>query len=193
MIIYGICGLLIAKQKRVLTIEAPKISRFIRRFGKARNGATAVEFALVGAPFFALVVAIFEVGLVFFAQQTLQTATTEAARYIMTGQAQAQNMTAAQFKQLVCTDGSGFFNCANLYVNVQTFATFSSVSTPSPVQNGSFNSANMAFSTGGAGSVEVVQVFYKWPVYVGPLGFNLSNINGSIHLLVGTAAFRNEP
>ena len=63
-------------------------------FARARNflictrGATAVEFALVAAPFFALLIAILQTALIFLAQQVLQTATTEAARLVMTGQAQ---------------------------------------------------------------------------------------------------------
>jgi Flp pilus assembly protein TadG len=170
-----------------------KTVRLISRFNHSTSGATAVEFAIVGLPFFALLMAIFEVGIVFFAQQALQTATVQAARYVMTGQAQAQNMTPAQFKQLVCNDASSLFNCANLFVNVQNFTSFSSVSLSNPVQNGTFNTSGMSYNIGGAGSVEVVQVFYKWPVYTGPLGFNLSSMNGNIHLLVGTSAFRNEP
>jgi len=159
----------------------------------AEGGATAVEFALIGAPFLALLLAIFEVALVLLMQQALQTATTKAARLILTGQAQSQNTTAAQFKQQVCNNGASMFNCANLYVNVQTFASFSSVSMLNPVQNGNFNAASMSYSLGNPGSIEVVQVFYEWPVYLGPLGFNLSNMSGNIHLLVATAAFRNEP
>jgi Flp pilus assembly protein TadG len=158
-----------------------------------KNGATAVEFALVAVPFFALLYAIFETALVFFSQQVLQTATTQASRLIMTGQAQAQNMTAAQFQQQVCTNASSMFNCAKMYVNIQTFSSFSSVSQLNPVQNGSFSSSSLSYSLGTPGDIELVQVFYEWPVFTGPLGFNLSTMNGNIHLLVATTAFRNEP
>lgn len=165
----------------------------LRALLRDSKGATAVEFAFVAAPFFGLVYAIFETGLVFFSQQALQTATNQAARLIMTGQAQAQNMTAAQFQQQVCANASSMFNCANMYVNIQTFSSFSSVSQLNPVQNGSFNSASLSYNIGTAGDIELVQVFYQWPVFTGPLGLNLSTMNGNIHLLVATAAFRNEP
>ena len=164
-----------------------------RRLLSSEGGATAVEFALIAPAFLALLLAIFEVASVLLMQQALQTATTKAARLILTGQAQSQNTTAAQFQQLVCNDATSLFNCSNLYVNVQTFASFSSVSMMNPVQNGNFNPASMSYSLGSPGSIEVVQVFYEWPVYLGPLGFDLSNMNGNIHLLVATAAFRNEP
>ncbi|HEY5084720.1 MAG TPA: hypothetical protein VII48_09370, partial [Rhizomicrobium sp.] len=60
-------------------------------------------------------------------------------------------------------------------------------------QSGAFNSSLMNFNTGGPGDVILLQVFYQWPIVLGPLGFNLSNMSGNNRLLVGTAVFRNEP
>jgi Flp pilus assembly protein TadG len=165
----------------------------ILRFVGATCGTTAVEFAIVAAPFIALLMAILQVGVVFFAQQVLQTATNQAARLIMTGQAQTGNMTAAQFQQTICTDATSLFNCSGIFVNVQTFSTFSGVSMTNPVQNGTFSNSNLQYTPGGSGDIVVAQVFYQWPVYLGPLGFNISNLNNNKLLLVGTAAFRNEP
>ncbi|MBV9330436.1 MAG: pilus assembly protein [Alphaproteobacteria bacterium] len=163
------------------------------RFARANEAVAAVEFALIAPPFLALLLAILQVGLVFVAQQVLQTATSQAARLIMTGQAQNSNMTAAQFQQNVCNYATGLFNCAGIYVNVQTFATFGGVSMTNPVSNGNFNAGAMQYSTGGSGDIVVVQAFYQWPVYLAPLNFNLSNVGGSYDLIVGTAAFRTEP
>ena len=160
---------------------------------RAESGATAVEFAFVAAPFLALLYAILETALVFFAQQVLQTATTQAARAIMTGQAQSQSMTATQFQQSVCTHATTLFNCSNVYVTVNTFSSFSSVSMPSPIQNGKFSGASMSYSPGGPGDIEIVQVYYPWPVFSGPLGFALSNTSNGNDVLIATAAFRNEP
>jgi len=165
----------------------------LAQFTWCERGATAVEFALVAAPFLALLIAVLETLLVFFAQQVLQTATTEASRLIMTGQAQTAGTTAAQFQADVCADTAAFFTCSGIYVNVQTFTSFSSVSMLNPLQNGNFNSGSMNYGTGGPGDIELVQVFYQWPVVLGPLGFNLSNMSGNNRLLVATAVFRNEP
>ena len=162
-------------------------------FLKDRRGATALEFALVAAPFFAMLIAILETALVFFAQEVLQTATTQAARLIMTGQAQTQNLTAAQFKQDVCNDAAALFSCSGIYVNVQTFSSFSSMTQMSPLQSGNFNSDSMSYGMGTAGDIVLVQVFYQWPIVLGPLNFTLANMNGNYRLLVGTAVFRNEP
>jgi Flp pilus assembly protein TadG len=161
-------------------------------FLKNRRGATALEFGLVAAPFIAILIAILEAALVFFAQEVLQTATTEASRLILTGQAQTNNLTQAQFQQDVCNDAAVLFTCSGIYVNVQTFSSFSAMSQMNPLQNGVFNSGSMNYSMGTAGDIMLVQVFYDWPVILGPLNFTLAN-NGNNRLLVGTAVFRNEP
>lgn len=165
----------------------------LRRFITCARAATAVEFALVAAPFCALLLAILQTALVFLAQQVLQTATTESARLVMTGQAQTQNLTPAQFQQDVCGFASALFTCSGIYVNVQTFTSFSGMTQMSPLQNGLFQAGSMNFGTGGPGDIVLMQVFYQWPIVLGPLGFNLSNMSGNNRLLIGTAVFRNEP
>lgn len=168
-------------------------SSVFRRFVRAREAVTAVEFAMVAPPFFALLYAILQTSLIFFAQQVLQTATTQAARLILTGQAQSEGMTQAQFEQAVCDNAAGLFNCAGIFANVQTFASFSSATMYNPISHGVFSSAGMTYSPGGSGDVEVVQVYYQWPVWPGPLSFTLANTNANTNVLVATAAFRNEP
>ncbi len=144
---------------------------------------------LIG-PFLALLFLVFNTALVFFAQQTLQTATTQAARLIMTGQAQEQGMSANQFHQAICADATAMFNCAAIFVNVQTFTSFTAISMLNPMQAGTFNTNNMAYNLGSSGDIEVVQVFYQWPIFATMLGSLPGNQND---LLVATAAFRNEP
>jgi Flp pilus assembly protein TadG len=170
-----------------------RIPSAIGRFTLAQCGATAVEFAILAPPFIAILVAILQIAVVLIAQQVLQTATEQSARLIMTGQAQTGGMSAGQFQQQVCNQATALFNCSGLYVNVQTFSTFSSVSTTNPVSNGQMNTNLLQYSPGGNGDIVVVQTYYQWPLVLGPLGFNLGNMNGNALLLVGSAAFRNEP
>jgi Flp pilus assembly protein TadG len=166
----------------------------LRRLIERRDGTAAVEFALVAAPFLALVFAIMETALVFFAGQALETAVAQSARLVMTGQAQNGGFQASDFQQRVCSYVTGLFNCANIQVNVQKFSSFSSVTMLNPLnQNGTFNSSSLNYNPGGPGDIVVVQLFYQWPVYVSLLGLNLSNMAGGNRLLVATAAFRNEP
>ena len=83
----------------------------LRRFGRNRRGSAAVEFALVAPVFFALLFAIIETAIVFFAGQVLETVTQDSARLIMTGQAQTAAYTQAQFKTLVCSKVVALFDC----------------------------------------------------------------------------------
>lgn len=165
--------------------------RRLRRGWRAEEGSTAVEFALIALPFIALLVAMIETALVFFAGQVLQAATTEAGRLVMTGQ--AQGMTAAQFQQQVCNHAGGFFTCGDLSVNVQTFTSFASASTVNPIQSGKLNTASFGFNPGKPGQIEVVQVVYPWPLGSDLLGLHLTDVNGGDSLLMATSVFRNEP
>jgi len=153
-----------------------------------------VAFGLVAAPFLALVFAIIETAVVFFAGQALETAVADSSRLILTGLAQSQNFDASSFKNAVCNKIYGLFDCQNgVYIDVRTFSSFASVTMPSPIDaQGNFQS-NFSYQPGGPGDIVVVRLFYQYPVYVSLLGFNLSNINGGKRLLAATAAFRNEP
>jgi len=171
-------------------------------FFRCRKGATAVEFALVAAPFMALLVAILQSALVFFAGRVLDEVTEEASRYIMTGQAQQGNVNQAGFKTYVCTGSntsalvSALFTCSNIMVNVQNYADFASASTTSPTltfnPNGTVSNT-WNYNTGNPGDIIVVQVMYQWPVVLGPLSMNLSNLSNGNRLLVSTAVFKSEP
>jgi len=168
--------------------------RAVRRFARQQKGTAAVEFGLVAAPFLALIFAIMETAVVFFASQALETAVADSARLILTGQAQTQSYTQSQFKNAVCAKIYGLFDCQNgVYVDVNTFSSFSNVTMNNPVDaNGNFVN-NFSYKPGGPGDIVVVRLFYQWPVYVSLLGFNLQNMSGGKRLLAATAAFRNEP
>src|SRR5262245_59255601 len=167
----------------------------VRRLVRQQDGAAAVEFGLVAAPFLALVFAIMETAIVFFAGQALETAVADSGRLIMTGQAQGANMTQSQFKDAVCAKIYGLFNCQNgVSVDVKKFSSFASVSMPNPIDaNGNFDNSNFSYQPGGACDIVVVRLFYQYPVYVNLLGFDMSNLSGGKRLLAATAAFRNEP
>ncbi len=78
--------------------------RSCRQFAICKKASAAVEFGLVAAPFFALLMALFQTALVFFAGRVLDVTTVQASRYILTGQAQNANMTQAQFATYVCNN-----------------------------------------------------------------------------------------
>ena len=177
----------------------------LRRFRRSRAGSAAVEFALVAPVFFALLFAIIEVAIMFFASQVLETICQDSARALMTGQAQtgavttcavsgvASPCTQATFQQYACSQIPALFSCANLYIDVESYSSFSNVTISSQIVGGNFNSAAMLYNPGGPGDTVVVRMFYQWPLFVTGLGFNISNLSGNKRLLVATSAFQNEP
>lgn len=170
------------------------VRRSILAFRRDRKGSVAVEFTFIAIPFFMILFAIIETSVIFFANQALETATQDSARLIMTGQAQTQSMTAAQFKSQLCTRLATFFDCANgVYVDVKSYSSFSSIAITSPIDGSKNFVDNFGYSPGGSGDIVVVRAFYQWPIAVTGLGYDISNINGGKRLLAATAAFRNEP
>ena len=164
-----------------------------RRFLRRQDGGAAIEFALVLLPFLAMLFAIIETALVFFAQQALETITANAARLILTGQAQNQSLTQATFKTAVCGQVVALFNCSSgININVQNFTSPSSIALPTLISNGQFQNSNFVFQPGGPGDYVFVQIMYQWPIIVNLLNLGLADLSGS-HLLVATAVFRNEP
>jgi Flp pilus assembly protein TadG len=166
----------------------------MRQFVRQQRASTTVEFGLLAAPFLALTFAIMQTGIIFFAGQSLETAAATAGRLVLTGQAQMQGWSAAQFKQQVCNAITGMFNCqTGVYVDVETYSSFAAVNLNLPISNGSLNTADLGYNPGGPGDIVAVRLYYKYPVYVNLLGFNLSNLNGGLNLLAATAVFKNEP
>jgi Flp pilus assembly protein TadG len=159
------------------------------------DGAAAVEFGLVAAPFLVLLIAIFETALVFFAGRVLDETTEQASRYILTGQAQQSSMTQSAFAKYVCQNTFALFDCNKFMINVQNYNSFAAANIASPTLN--FNAQGQVtnqwtYSPGNPGDIVIVQVMYEWPV-IGLLGFNIANIGANNRLLVSTVAFKNEP
>jgi Flp pilus assembly protein TadG len=162
---------------------------FLRRFGRARGGATAVEFAMVILPFLGLIFATFELGMMLLVSTTLESSAQSASRTIRTGQFQAGGGTATQYKNAIC-GGLGWLasDCqANLYVDVRTFNNG-----PLPVTNGAFNPALTSFQASGACSIVLARAFYNWTLLAPDLS-GIAHMNGNKVLLTAATAFRNEP
>jgi Flp pilus assembly protein TadG len=170
------------------------ILRPSRRFARHQGGASTVEFALVAAPFLALMFAIMETAIVFFAGQTLETAVADSGRLIMTGQAQAQSYDQAKFRDAVCARVFAVFDCKNgMIVDVRKYTAFANISTAKPIDANGNLINNSTYQPGCPGDIVVVRLMYQWPVWVSLLGLNLADMAGSKRLLMATSAFRNEP
>ncbi len=186
-------------------VESAKTTRPRSRFGafiRHSEGATAVEFALIAAPFLALIAGLIQTFLLFFAQSVLENAVRASARQVLTGQVQTQDASLsssaamAAFHQTVCNNSNVLFNCSGLMVDVQVANNWSSTNTAMPTltYDGSGNvNNNWQFNPGDAGDIVVVRVMYLWPVFFGPLAFNWGNQANGSREIMASAAFQNEP
>lgn len=180
-----------------------------------------MEYAFVGPPFIALLLANFHTALVFFAQESLDTAVEDAVRLLATGQAQTYQgtnaqgqtyygMTSSDFRNAICGNISGIpkllppvLTCASnrLFVDVSTpnVSTIASVTASSQLPptftydtNGNVTNS-FSYSTGSSGQITQLRIMYLWPVPTGPFGWRLGNQGtGSARLLSSTLVFKNE-
>lgn len=189
---------------RAVKRPARSVRHSAGRFGREKDGAAAIEFAIVIFPFLAVLFAIVEVALVFFAGQVLETAVADSARRIMTGEVQKAGFTSDQFKQDVCDRLQALFNCdTGVHIDVKKYSAssggdpnsmFGSADLSQPFdEDGNLDVSEFGFDPGKQGDIVVVRVAYEWPIFVRDFGFNLSTLPNGKRLLMSTAAFRNEP
>jgi Flp pilus assembly protein TadG len=180
----------------------------IAGFPSARDGATAVEFALIGLPFLLLIAAITETALAFFAGQVLDNAVSGAARQLYTGQFQAaraadpspppdttpQQVALQKFKEAICASRVAIISCSTVKVDVLVLADGASFTPASPVDAAS-RSWRSDFGTQyqkpGPSQIVIVQAAAEFPVFFGFL--NPQTLANGKRVLQSTVAFRTEP
>ena len=89
-----------------------------------------------------MIMAIFQIGMVFVAGQVLEDATTEFGRLIRTGQAQGGRVDQASFRAAFCDRIAVFMNCDNnnLLIDIQVLPSFGNVSLDWPTdEDGNFD------------------------------------------------------
>jgi Flp pilus assembly protein TadG len=184
-----------------MTRISPKPLQRLRRrreFLGDDRAVTAVEFALLGVPFFAIIAAILQTSVIFLASQVLESAVNDAARQIRTGQLHQTGATMSAFRNAVCDRLYGLFpDCAGLHIRVVEVTNFQSATVVEPVDPACRApctwSQPESFLPGAGRSVVLAQVYYRYPVIVqlGPLG--MSNLPDGTRLMGTTTVFQNEP
>lgn len=190
---------------RTLATSLTALNRTLRRFRRNRRGSAAIEFAFIAPLFFALLFAILETALMFFAAQVLETGTQDSARLMYTNQAQSAGMTQAQFETDLCNRVKVLFSCGGaagtpqLTIVVKSYAPGTAIPSSDladPIVAGAFT-GKAAYVMPNPGDTVLIRTFYPWPLFVTQLGYNIANLgrNGSNaqRLLAASAAFRVEP
>jgi Flp pilus assembly protein TadG len=173
---------------RVISIVA-----LMRSFRRSRHGSAAVEFALVAPMFFALIFAIIETSLVFFAGQVLETGNQDTARMLLTSSAPSETA----YKQALCDRISVLMSCDGLDIDVRSYPAGTAITITDPNVTGTYVK-NFVYQlpTPGSSETSVARAFYQWPLLVTQLGYNIANIGRgtttSKRLLASTAAVRQQ-
>jgi Flp pilus assembly protein TadG len=165
-----------------------------RAFGRDDRGATLIEFGLLAIPFFAVIGAILETSLIFFAGQVLDSSVETSARLIRTGQAQTSNYTSSSFKAAMCSNTYGLFgDCSGVNIKVTILSGYTNAAaTPPAYVNGQWTFTT-CYQPGAGDQVIMVQAYYHWPVLLDFGGFNLQTSADGTHLLSAVRVFNNEP
>ena len=166
--------------------------RTVRGFGRDRRGSAAVEFAIVAPVFFALIFAIIETAMVFFAGQVLETAVQDTGRTFYT----SQNPTETALRASLCSSVTTLMDCGttNLCLDVRKFAKGVTIALPTVVDaSGNYTCAVEMPASTDVDLTVVVRAYYKWPLFVTGLGYNITNIQSSTgkkRLLAAATAVR---
>ena len=191
-------------------------ARRLRRLIRSSDGAAAIEFALLAIPYFLILFAILETFVAFTAEQLITGAVDTLGRELRTGQitynlGRSTDMTEAQFRQAFCNEVAILITCSaseittptNLYIDAQSYSSFSAMPTAIPRLSASdlysdLNTSGMKFAPGGQSSINMLRVFYRWQIItdiVRPYLTNIRPADGSMpttYLIVATAPFQNE-
>lgn len=178
------------------------ISTTLSRFRRDQTGVTAIEFSIVGFPFFAVLAAIFEIAFVHYQTELLTAAVSKAARSMLTGQTQASGIsTASQFVDTYLCPASGRIlpsniDCSKLIVDVRAASSF----TAGDMSSGIYKSSANKYCPGAPGQIMVIRVAYPLTAFLPMNLFNrtagvvndVPNQSGSFHILLGAALFQGE-
>ena len=191
-----------------------RLSR-LRSLARSRDGAAAIEFALLAIPYFMVIFAILETFVAFAAEELVSNAVDTMGRRMRTGQitynlGRTTDMSQTQFRQAFCNEISILISCSatevatpsKLYLDVQTFSTFSAIPTTVPKLStdkyANINTAAFKYTPGGAGTINMLRAYYRWEIItdlVRPYITTIRPSDGSMptqYLIVATTAFQNE-
>lgn len=184
-----------------------------RRLARSRDGAAAIEFAILAIPYFLIIFATLETFVAYTAEQIVSNAVNVMAREVRTGNitynlGRTTDMTKEQFRIAFCKQISVVIACSateastptKLYLDLETLSSFEAVADKVgvPRVNGGLSDLDTSafhFAPGGPKSINLLRAYYRWDVTMDLLR-SISNLRPDSQtnqvLLIATTAFRNE-
>lgn len=176
----------------------------IRRFRRSENAATAVEFSFIALPFFMLIWAIIETGLMFWTSQILEESLSQASRALLTGESRdlyksdKASVNAAAFRDDVCARGMKLIDCSKLAIDVRTYGDFSAASSgtssSNPLAGGNLDTSSFSYRQPDTNQIVVVRAVLDYQLFLTNwASSSLANIGSGRRGIVASLAFRAEP
>jgi Flp pilus assembly protein TadG len=160
---------------------------------KRRDGASALEFALLIVPFSVLIFVIIDISLIYFVDTALDAALHKTSRKVRVGYALANNWTIKEFKADLCANITVSFGCtSNLIVRAVVVSDMSSVSYLASTKNGILNVSD-SFNIGKTGDYVLVQAFLPWNPVLTLYSFSTATLADGTYILGSSDLFKNEP
>lgn len=194
--------------------QQTRFRKALRRLWQDRSGAAILEFAMVLPPLCLILLGMFEVAMLMFAQAAMEGGLREAARYGVTGQLAATPADRiTQILALIDKHTYGLFDMEDAKVTYQVYDSFHDVANQEPLTkdvngNGEYDPPDDEFTdqdgdscwdsgegTDGAGSTaEIVsyRVEYDYPLITPLIAQVMGDAQGKVHL-TASIVMRNEP
>lgn len=164
------------------------------RFRRDKEASVAIEFGMLILPFSLVIFAVLESCASFAAQQVMANATDEAARQIRTGQ--EQGVDSERLKKLICDDLSIIVSdgCPGLMYDLRQYTSFPEAADDVVRMNdGDVNSGGFRVDPGGPDTINMLRVFYRWPIMTDFIRYQAKPLAGYTTLLYASAIWKNEP
>ncbi|MBN9056138.1 MAG: pilus assembly protein TadG [Shinella sp. 65-6] len=174
------------------------------RFFARRDGATAIEFAILAIPFFVILFASLETFAAFMGDQLLASATDTMARKIRTGEIRP-GLAEKDFRKAFCEEIKILMPCSaaeiitpnKLLLDVRHFNKYADIPQTVPLVDGDLSTKDFKFDPGGKKTINIVRAYYRWDIItdlVRPLLSNIRSADGSRqnYLMVATVIMQNE-
>jgi Flp pilus assembly protein TadG len=167
-------------------------------FARDTRGVTVIEFAILAPIFFAIITAILEMSVTYFAGQVLESGMIDSSRAIRVGQAQRETWSVTTFKENLCGRLFGLFGeCSDLHVDVRQINSFADATISVPLDLNCETACQWTepdrWTPGAPSSVMLVQVYYRYPSFLNFGAPNPAKLADGRRLLSASTIFRNEP
>ncbi len=164
-----------------------------KKWKNNEDGATAIEFSLVGVPFILMVVGIIEMALMFASHNLLEASTAEAARQIRTGAVQ-QGGGEDLFRETLCDYASVFIQCDDLQYQVASVDSFEDAQDfPDAQFDDEGILQDQQFESGGVSDVVLIRVVNSYFIKTPMMKLILSNNESGKRILMSTVVLQTEP